>query len=121
MKININNNIPTFLFGILCGCTISIAVFVFIQNTKMENEQQNDERLNFIYKDSDNSNNNLIDLIQGDSLRQVDDSRFSWDTIKLINGEVLTGSFENGFDDGEYFLRQNDKLFIPMQNVLYYK
>lgn len=121
MKINISNNFPIFLLGILSGCAISIAAFVFIQNTKMENVQQNDERLNVIYKNSNNINNNLFDLIQRDSLRQADDSRFCWDTIKLINGEVLTGSFANGFDDGEYFLRQNDKLFIPMQNVLYYK
>ena len=50
-----------------------------------------------------------------------ENSRYCWRTVKLINGETLTGSFGTDFDDGDYFLRKEDTLFIPKENVLYYK
>lgn len=48
-------------------------------------------------------------------------SRYCWDTIKLVNGETLTGSFATNFGDGDYFLRKEDSLFIPKKSILYFK
>lgn len=122
MKINIKNNFPLFLLGLFCGSVFTLLLnFYYHQSTYKDDKEI--QRLNFgVEEDLYRSDIKSLSLLDNtDSLGTIDESKFCWDTIKLINGEILTGAFANGFDDGEYFLRKDDRLFIPMQNVLYYK
>lgn len=73
-----------------------------------------DAKKSELYEPKENINDSVL-------LELSEKSRYCWTTIKLINGETLKGSFGTDFDDGDYFLRKEDTLFIPKESVLYYK
>ncbi|MBD3906753.1 MULTISPECIES: hypothetical protein [Chryseobacterium] len=108
----------TLLLGIIIGVSFIYLVFDYKNNHPVKEKNNklflNKEKYTSLYPSGDIKEDSLL-------IKFAEDSRYCWDTIKLINGEVLTGSFATNFGDGDYYLRKEDTLFIPKESVLYYK